>query len=172
MFRTFRISIGLCPEIWVNKNPCPGNWGTYCFWSVSAAGAAAVYAAAVLPTLFNFPGKPVKLISSNHTGLTYRCGKIFLPPSRWPWVKVTKLLKQDVNYLVLTIKKEPLIQSLLNLVGISPSSYFPPDKILDKFCQEFLFLAILFFCKILNPFSPVKHSICHILGMVGPIDVK
>ena len=22
MFRTFRISIGLCPEIWVNKNPC------------------------------------------------------------------------------------------------------------------------------------------------------
>ena len=29
-----------------------------------------------------------------------------------------------------------------------------------------------FFCKILNPFSPVEHSICHILGMVGPIDVK
>ena len=29
-----------------------------------------------------------------------------------------------------------------------------------------------FFNKILNPFSPVEHSICHILGMVGPIDVK
>ena len=28
------------------------------------------------------------------------------------------------------------------------------------------------FYKILNPFSPVEHSICHILGMVGPIDVK
>ena len=26
--------------------------------------------------------------------------------------------------------------------------------------------------KILNPFSPVEPSICHILGMVGPIDVK
>ena len=25
------------------------------------------------------------------------------------------------------------------------------------------------FCKILNPFSPFEHSICHILGMVGPI---
>ena len=30
----------------------------------------------------------------------------------------------------------------------------------------------IFFCKILNPFSPVEHSICHFLGMVGPIDVK
>ena len=29
-----------------------------------------------------------------------------------------------------------------------------------------------FLRKILNPFSPVEPSICHILGMVGPIDVK
>ena len=29
-----------------------------------------------------------------------------------------------------------------------------------------------FLRKILNPFSPGEHSICHILGMVGPIDVK
>ena len=28
------------------------------------------------------------------------------------------------------------------------------------------------FCKISNPFSPFEHSICHILGMVVPIDVK
>ena len=37
-------------------------------------------------------------------------------------------------------------------------------------------LPIFFFCeilrKILNPFSPIEPSICHILGMVGPIDVK
>ena len=30
----------------------------------------------------------------------------------------------------------------------------------------------LLFCIILNPFSPVEHSISHILGMIGPIDVK
>ena len=99
--------------------------GTYCFWSVSAAAAAA--AAAVLPALFNFPGKPLRLISSNHTWLTYGCGKIFWHPSRWPRVKVTKLPKRDVIYLVPTIKSEPLIQSLQNLVGISPSSCFSPD---------------------------------------------
>ena len=29
-----------------------------------------------------------------------------------------------------------------------------------------------FLRQILNPFSPVEPSICHILGMVGPIDVK
>ena len=96
----------------------PGNQGTYCLWSISAASAAAV-----LPTLFNFPGKPLKLISSNHTWLTYGCGKIFLHPSRWPWVKVTKLPKRDAIYLVPNkIKWEPLIQSLQNLVGIPPLS--------------------------------------------------
>ena len=36
---------------------------------------------------------------------------------------------------------------------------------------EFCFLAI-FSGKISNPFSAVEHYICHILGMVGPIDVK
>ena len=34
-----------------------------------------------------------------------------------------------------------------------------------------VFLAIVF-CKILNPFPPVVIYMCHILGMVGPIDVK
>ena len=38
-------------------------------------------------------------------------------------------------------------------------------EILPKFFGDF-------FRKILNPFSPVEHSICHIFGMVGPIDVK
>ena len=51
----------------------------------------------------------------------------FWHPSRWPWVKVTKLTKRDAIYLVPTIKWEPLIQLLQNLVGISPSSCFPPD---------------------------------------------
>ena len=76
-------------------------------------------AAAVLPTLFNFPGKPLQLISSNHTWFTYGCGKNFWHPSRWPWVKVTKLPKWDAIYLVPMIKWEQLVQSLQNFVGIS-----------------------------------------------------
>ena len=72
-----------------------------------------VSAATVLPTLFNFLGKPLKLISSNHTRLTYGCGKIFWHPFRWPWVKVTKLPKRNVIYLVRTVKWEPLIQSYM-----------------------------------------------------------
>ena len=97
------------------------------FWSVFAAvSAAAVSAtAAVLTTLFNLPGKPLRLISLNHTWLTYGCGNNFWHPSRWPWIKVTKLLKW--------------VDSLR---------------------------------KILNPFSAAKHYICHILRMIGPIDVK
>ena len=106
------------------------------FWFVSAAVSAA---AAVLPTLFNFLGKPLKLISSKHTWLTYGCGKIFWHPSRWPWVKVTKLLKRDAIYVVPTIKWEPLIQSLQNRVGIPSWSCFPPDWILEQFCQMFCF---------------------------------
>ena len=56
----------------------------------------------------------------------------FWHPSRWPWVKVTKLPKRDAIYRN----------------------------------------SAIFFRKILNPFSPVEHSICHILGTIDPIDVK
>ena len=41
---------------------------------------------------------------------------------------------------------------------------------LEEFCLN-LFLAI-FSVKFQIRFSPVEHSIGHILGMVGPIDVK
>ena len=69
----------------------------------------------------------VMLISSNHTWLTYGCGKIFWHPFLLPWVKVTKLPKWDRIYLVATVKWESLIQSLQNLVGIFPLPCFPPD---------------------------------------------
>ena len=75
----------------------PGNRGTYCFCSVSAA--AAVSAAADLSILFNFPGKLLKLISSNLTSLTYGCWHFFMQPSRRPWVKATKLPKRHAIYL-------------------------------------------------------------------------
>ena len=139
------------------SSECRRSSCSSCFWSVSTAAATAtVSATTVLPTLFNFPGKPLQLISSNHTWLTYGCGKFFWHPSQWPWVKVTKLPKQDTIYLAPMIKWEPLIQSLQNLVGISP----------------LLCVFSYIFRKILNPFFPVEHSICHILGMVGPNDVK
>ena len=83
---------------------------------------------------------------------------MFWRPFRWPCI-----------YLDATVKSEPLIQSLPNLVGISPLSCVPADCILEKFCQIFF---SEFFGKILNPFSPVELSICHILGMIGPINVK
>ena len=118
---------------------------------------------------FQLPGKPLKPISSNHTWLTYGCGKIFWHPSRWPWVKVTKLPKRDSIYFVPTIKWEPLIQSLQNLVVIFPFSGFPP--VFWRNSVKNRFLANLYI-KFQMRFSQVEHSICHILGMVGPIDVK
>ena len=53
--------------------------------------------------------------------------EFFWHPYRWPWDKVTKLPNRDAIYLVPMIKWEPLIQSLQIIVGISPSSCFPPD---------------------------------------------
>ena len=94
----------------------------------------------------------------------------FWHPSRWPWVKVTKLPKWDTIYFVSMIKWELLIQSLQNLVGIFLLSCFPHDWIFEKFCKKYYFSD--FFCKILKPVSAVEHYIYHILGMVGPIDVK
>ena len=49
--------------------PWPTYWPTYCFRSVSAA--------AVLPALFNFLGKPLKHISWNYTWLSYGWGDFF-----------------------------------------------------------------------------------------------
>ena len=87
-----------------------------------AAAAAISTAAAILPTLFNFPEKPLKLISSNHTWLTYGCGINFWHLCWWPWVKDTKLPKRDIIYLVPMIKWEPLIQLVQSLVGNTPPS--------------------------------------------------
>ena len=65
-------------------------------------------------------------------------------------------------------KWEPLSQSLHNLVDITLimfSTWLNFGKIWPNFFSDFG-------RKILNPFSPVEHFICHIFGMVGPIDVK
>ena len=107
------------------------------FFFVHFAAAAAIStAAAILPTLFNFPEKPLKVISSNHTWLTtYGCGKIFWHSCWWPWVKDTKLPKRNIIYLVPMIKWEPLIQLVQNLVGNPPLlSWFLSGWILEEFC--------------------------------------
>ena len=45
------------------------------------------------------------------------------------------------------------------------STWLNFGDILPEFFSDFL-------RKILNPFSAIEHYICHILGMVGSIDVK
>ena len=77
---------------------------------------------------------------------------LMVDPFRWPWVKVTKLPKRNAINLVPTVKWEPLTQNF--------------GEILEKkFCSDF-------YHKMSNPFSPVEHSICHVLGMVGANYVK
>ena len=84
-----------------------------------------------MPTLFNFLGKPLKFISSNHTWLTYRCGKIFWYPSWWPWVKVAKLLKRDRFYLVPTTKIGRYIPIVMRLVyvNVKMNVLWPPSTV-------------------------------------------
>ena len=98
----------------------------------------------------------------------YGCGKKFWHPSRWPWVKVTKLVKRDKIYLVRTIMWEPPMPSLHNLVDISPLSCHPPDWTMEGFWQMFS----EFYVKFQNAYSPGEHYVWHTLGMTGPIDVK
>ena len=130
-------------DTWPEQNVChfadnnqvtPGNRGTFCFWSISTISAAAVSAAAVLQTLFNFRGKHLKLISLNHTCSTYGCGKIFCYPSRWPWVKVTELLKWNTIYLV----PYPIITKLGRYIFLANSII----KFSIRFSQSNILFAI------------------------------
>ena len=70
------------------------------------------------------------------------------------------------KFIVCRIKWERLNQSLQNLVSISPWSCLSPDEISEEFGRK------LFFFKLSDVFSKIKHSFGHISEMVGPIDVK
>ena len=83
-----------------------GNQGIYCFQE--------------MVWLFNFPGKPLKLFPSNFTRLTFVYGKFFCWPCWCSWMKITLPLKHQRSYLVPTQGRRPLIQSLQNLVALSP----------------------------------------------------
>ena len=61
--------------------------------------------------------------------------------------------KKEMSQLNAMLTRVPLILTFLEIL---PKFFF--------FCN--------FLHKILNQFSAVEHYICHILGMVDPIDVK
>ena len=128
----------------VNSMGNRSGWGVFserrcsscsgCFWSI-------------LPFCqhLDFPGKPLKLISANHTWLTYGCRNILWHPS------VTlgqrhQATKQDRFYLF-PIYWEPLINRYKTLFMLSIWSNF-------------------------GGIQSFKYSICHFLEIIGPIDVK
>ena len=74
----------------------------------------------------------------NHTWLTYRGGKNFGYQSRWLWVKITNIPWWDRCCLVPTIKWEPLIQLLQNLIVISLFHAFHLNKFRRNFVRNSL----------------------------------
>ena len=103
--------------------------GTYCFWSVSAAATISA-AAAILPTLFNFPGKPLRLISSNHMVNLWMWKNIPISVTLGQGQPLGQGQQATEAEQILPCphdKWESLISLLQNLVGISPLSCFPPD---------------------------------------------
>ena len=86
----------------------------------------------------------------------------FWYPSQWPWVKVPKLLKPDIFYLVPTKNWEPL-ESLV----VYPSCH---AFHLIKFWRNSV--KNVFWRKFQMCFSPIEHSVSHISGMLGPVDMK
>ena len=125
------------------------------------------------------PLEGLLLVTSKPFELNLRClgqrkdrsRKMYWMTFWWPWLKVMAVTLINKNFLVCRIKWEPLNWSLQNLVAISPFSCVSPDYILEKFCYKLLFCKI-FFENFGCVFLKVKHSIGHISGMVGPIDVK
>ena len=102
----------------------------------------------------------------------YRSGKMYWMTFRWPWLKVTAMTLINKNLLVCRIKWELLNQSLQNLVAISPWSWLCYHLI--RFWRNSVENPCFakFSLKFRMCFFKVKHSIGHISGMVGPIDVK
>ena len=135
-------------------NATQGSPGISCFLPVSAG------APANLPTFFNFPGKPLKLISSNHTWLTYGCRTQF----GTHLVQGHQAIEAGQN---LTYPDDQLKQSLQNLLGISHLPCFQPDYILDELCPK---LLSTFVVKLQIRFP--QSNILFAIGMAGPIDVK
>ena len=76
----------------------------------------------------------------------------------WPLVIITQGYICGTDLLVCTIKWEPLIQSLQNLIAISPWRCLLLDEILEKFCWKLFFGHFFFYIfTFWMHFFKVKH---------------
>ena len=98
----------------------------------------------------------------------YRSGNMYRMTFGWAWPKVMVVTLINTNLLVCRIKWEPIITKLDSYISlVMVITWLDFEGIL----LETLFLAN-FLWKFRMSFFKVKHSIGHISGMVGPIDVK
>ena len=81
------------------------------------------------------------------------------------WRQSTEATKGGKKWTCPYDEERTAHQIATNLVGIPTLLFLLLGLILEEFCQK---QFRDFFCKTSNPFSPVEHPICHILGMVGP----
>ena len=100
----------------------------------------------------------------------YRSGIMYWMTFWWPWPKVTAVTLINKNLLVCKINWEPLNQLLQSLVVI----FFGHAYYLSRFWRNSIrnFFLPNFLWKFRMCIFKIIHSIVHILGMVGPIDVK
>ena len=97
------------------------------------------------------------------TWLTYGCRKIFWHPSRWPWVKATKL---PVQNLICPHDKVRTAHPIATKLG-----RYIPVVMLFTWLNFGGILPGTFLTNVfvnLNLFSPIEHSLFHMFGMVGP----
>ena len=145
----------------------PQSEVTLCFQFVSAAASSS--AAATMT--FASRVEPFDLHLRYLRPRMYRSWTMYWITLLWPWPKVTAVALINKNVYVCRIKWEPLNQLLRYWVAISLLPCLSSDKMLEEFCWKLLFCQI-FVKKNRMCFFKVKHSIGHISGMVGPIDVK
>ena len=121
----------------------PGNRGTYCFWSVSAAATISA-AAAILPTLFNFPGKPLKLISSNRM------------VNLWMWENILVRISVTLDQGQQATEAEQILpcphdkMRIAHFIAKKLSRYIP--LVMVSTWLNFVKFFTIFFRKILNAF--------------------
>ena len=85
----------------------------------------------------------------------------------WPLVIITQGYICGTDLPVCTIKWEPLIQSLQNLIAISPWRCLLLDEILEKFCWKLFFGHFFFTFLHFGYIFSRSNTIGHILSLVG-----
>ena len=88
--------------------------------------------------------------------------------SLWPWSGVMAVALMNTNLIICMIKWKTLIQSLWNLIAISPGLAYHPKKVCRNSVRNFSSSDLK---KIRCVFSR-SNTFGHIAGIVGMIDVK